>query len=37
MSGVREKVWLVDPQQGFIPGTIVELAEEGPVVQPADR
>jgi hypothetical protein len=37
MSRDREKVWLTDPLQGFILASIVELAEEGPVVQPADR
>jgi hypothetical protein len=37
MSGGRERVWLADPQQGFILATIVELAEEGPVLQPVDR
>jgi len=33
----REKVWVADTKAGFIPGRIIEFAEDGPVVQPMDR
>ena len=33
----RDKVWVGDPKQGFILGNIVEIGEDGPVVQPRDR
>ena len=33
----RDKVWLGDPRAGFILGRIVEIGNEGPIVQPLDR
>ena len=33
----RDKVWLGDPRAGFILGRIVEIGNEGPIVQPLER
>ena len=33
----RDKVWLGDPRAGFIPGRIVEIGNDGPIVKPLDR
>ena len=33
----HDKVWVGDPRHGFVLGNIVEIGEEGPVVQPRDR
>ena len=33
----RDKVWVGDPKAGFILGNIVEIGDDGPIVQPQDR
>ena len=33
----RDKVWVGDPHAGFILGRIVEIGQDGPIVQPLDR
>ena len=33
----RDKVWVGDPKAGFVLGNIVEIGDEGPIVQPHDR
>ena len=33
----REKVWVPDPDEGFVLGQIVDLTEEGALVQPLAR
>ena len=33
----RDKVWVGDPKEGFILGNIVEIGDEGPVVQPREK
>ena len=33
----RDKVWVADPKAGFVLGNIVEIGDDGPVVQPHDR
>ena len=33
----REKVWVPDPDEGFVLGQIVDLTEEGAMVQPLSR
>ena len=33
----RDKVWLGEARAGFILGRIVEIGNEGPIVQPLDR
>ena len=32
-----DKVWVGDPKAGFVLGNIVEIGDEGPIVQPHDR
>ena len=33
----KEKVWVSEPQDGFVLGQIVDLTEEGALVQPVSR
>ena len=33
----REKVWVPDPDEGFVLGQIVDLTEEGALVQPLQK